>query len=421
MKPHHNVFFYYRGARSAEGPIGYDLQLENNTTKALINRLQYGGDRTVSEFMRLAAPKMNFGSPSSIKYRLQTSPLLVQKVRHRRIVTVTSGLDAAVAPAEPVVVSTIGLGLPDALIYHLPEFAVIIESKLGSTVTEGQLNAHASAAGWPDYQRVDLTWRQIHRVFQDVREEGNRESFLLEQFSQYLEMIGVTGFTGFNRFDFDYFIEGEADYRPTLRAKLGAFGAEVWRRLPPYLQSAYPDPYIGAFKERGVRGVWLAFRPVQDESDPFRQCNLTLELNESGLSINAVVRNGRFRDKKAIGYFYRNIVADTEAFSRYLQATGKDFMLVIFRRERRGGGSPRQGDEQWWFEYSQTLNSIVPSTVPMLLELLERVEFPGVHLRREFTRREVLAMSPEQVCDDAVASIIKISPILQFLRDGSFK
>jgi hypothetical protein len=37
---HRNVFYYYKGAKQPEQKL-YDQQLENNTTKALINTLEH--------------------------------------------------------------------------------------------------------------------------------------------------------------------------------------------------------------------------------------------------------------------------------------------------------------------------------------------------------------------------------------------
>lgn len=44
--PHHNIFYFYRGPESKEkkkdlDSISMDIQIENNTTKALINVLKY--------------------------------------------------------------------------------------------------------------------------------------------------------------------------------------------------------------------------------------------------------------------------------------------------------------------------------------------------------------------------------------------
>ena len=42
--PYQNIYYYYRGPRakgSAKTKRSYDIQLENNTTKALINTLKH--------------------------------------------------------------------------------------------------------------------------------------------------------------------------------------------------------------------------------------------------------------------------------------------------------------------------------------------------------------------------------------------
>src|SRR4030042_5713107 len=50
--PHKNIFYYYRGPSSRENEeIIYDRQIEDNTTKALINCLEYSSRNLLEHFL----------------------------------------------------------------------------------------------------------------------------------------------------------------------------------------------------------------------------------------------------------------------------------------------------------------------------------------------------------------------------------
>jgi hypothetical protein len=54
-RPHHNVFFYYRGPSARESRQEgerYPQQVEDNSTKALVNVLQHGGPDVARGFLR---------------------------------------------------------------------------------------------------------------------------------------------------------------------------------------------------------------------------------------------------------------------------------------------------------------------------------------------------------------------------------
>ena len=57
--PHHNVFFYYRGptpARAGRRASATTQQVEDNSTKALVNVLELSGADVVASFLRRFAP-----------------------------------------------------------------------------------------------------------------------------------------------------------------------------------------------------------------------------------------------------------------------------------------------------------------------------------------------------------------------------
>jgi hypothetical protein len=82
-RPHHNVFFYYHGPSARESRQEgerYPQQVEDNSTKALVNVLQHGGPDVARGFLRRFAPALGDGlqpgvSPELFLQRGPTGPL----------------------------------------------------------------------------------------------------------------------------------------------------------------------------------------------------------------------------------------------------------------------------------------------------------------------------------------------------------
>jgi hypothetical protein len=65
-RPHHNVFFYDRGPSARESRQEgerYQQQVEDNSTKALVNVLQHGGPDVARGFLRRFAPALGRPPP----------------------------------------------------------------------------------------------------------------------------------------------------------------------------------------------------------------------------------------------------------------------------------------------------------------------------------------------------------------------
>lgn len=418
MKPHQNIFFYYRGPRSGRETAAYDTQLENNTTKALINLLEHGGPDILAAFLRLIDPKLATSEAvRRSKMRLQAEATMLSEVNHRWLITITADSTAR-DDLNPI--STRVRSLPDALIYWLPHFGIIIESKVSASLSEGQLRMHTEGAGWRRHKRRDLTWADVYNAFGELARLNERDAFLVSQFRQYLELVTMAPFTGFSQYDFDFFVGGEEDYRPVLRKKLTDFGELVYAALPKRLRDKYNEgPYLGRIVSGNPRGAWLGIRKVQDKSDPFRNCNFTIELEESALSFNAVIRNGKAADKwQPIGVFYDHVSRNPDALVQYFGSLGSEYRLIIFRREGKDGGRILPGSENWKLEYIQRLDCVIPETVPMLLGLLRSIRYPGIHLRRELPRGTVMSMSPDELLNEGVSAIERLYPFLRYLESG---
>jgi len=67
--PHHNIFYFYRGPKKDKENGTIDFQLENNTTKALLNTLYHSDPNVCKDFIYQFLDISI--EPSSVNYALQ--------------------------------------------------------------------------------------------------------------------------------------------------------------------------------------------------------------------------------------------------------------------------------------------------------------------------------------------------------------
>ena len=204
--PHQNIFYYYRGPSSKGDDTLFDIQVEDNTTKSLINIIELchdiGSDELLYAFIReIGAPKRPVTG-----FKLQKS---LERSR------------------------------PDAVI-DLSDYTVHIESKVGAAVDLGQIRRHLKDIGSQDRLVVIsnkvgdgellkeihdtrvayLRWADIHRICLQIIStiRGDRKNshivHLIKQFIDYLEVIVMTDFCGFKEADFDFWVDPNPNYVP---------------------------------------------------------------------------------------------------------------------------------------------------------------------------------------------------------------
>jgi hypothetical protein len=88
--PYQNVFFYYRGpSTKALDESAMDRQLEDNTTKALINVLEHSEASLTASFLTkvLGEPVIAKGAP--FVHSLQGADRSARRARRRRLVAIS--------------------------------------------------------------------------------------------------------------------------------------------------------------------------------------------------------------------------------------------------------------------------------------------------------------------------------------------
>lgn len=202
--PYKNIFFYYRGP-SLRNSYAEDTQIEDNTTKALINTLEASDKRLLDTFLKVF--EIKYDAFSRIKYDLQ-----VAKSNSRP--------DAAITLGDLEILIECKVKIPltrEQLLHHLREinggYLLCITNK-----KEDEIIVHALK----DKRIRFILWSEVYIIFEDFLKtiEDENSKFVIKQFLEYLEIINMSPFTGWNKKDFEAFLNIELDTNKELRLRV---------------------------------------------------------------------------------------------------------------------------------------------------------------------------------------------------------
>ncbi|MCX6997598.1 MAG: hypothetical protein NTV49_11045 [Kiritimatiellaeota bacterium] len=287
---HSNVFYYYRGASLSEDQ--QERQLEDNTTKALINTLEHCDPSLCQTFLTHVLERCvtNPDADSPTCWYLNTNTefrFLLQRA------TLPGGgmmgkpkrLLLALVPRKhqedsQSCFTAESVSRPDAWIYG-DGFAVLIESKVVGGLNAGQMERHRGILS-PDGvkpREARMTWAEVFHCFSNMQKNLNeRDQWLVGQFIQFLEWSGMAGFTGFKKELFDYFRNpGDEDERKWVRESMTAFGERVSAKIKDL---GYPKYDVGNL-HRQDEHCWVAF----GKQDYRNQAHQTVAVNSNGIDV----------------------------------------------------------------------------------------------------------------------------------------
>ena len=206
--PYQNIYYYYRGPTakgSAKTKKLYDIQLENNTTKALINTLIHCNPIICQDFL-IEMLKIPIES-NDFKYLLQTQTIGEQKIKTRpnRIIWVICSKAKCLKEIKlPKKIPPLSLekSLPDAWIWN-DNAVILVESKTHTPVDIDQLIRHREFLTL-DSDLIVSHWEEIHTYFINFiktnKTISGKDRFLIQEFSKYLELVSLSSFSGWNNY-----------------------------------------------------------------------------------------------------------------------------------------------------------------------------------------------------------------------------
>lgn len=414
--PHQNIFFYYRGPSNKNIDLAYDPQIEDNTTKSLINVLEFLHEVQSGILIELLLKKLSLSRRTVLSFALQ------------------HGRESS---------------RPDALIC-LDGYNIFIESKVRADLYVDQLNRHLAHINTQDYllvisnDRNDslclnqiqnkkllfLTWADIHKLcleaLDQIKSDTKAEAVFhfLKHFADYLEVVVMTEFTGFKDEDFGFWVDKNPYYVPILKRKLEALAEIIKDNLPKTISRVYSITKVGnvSTSVKDERFAWVAIKKPENRHDIFNQCNFTLEVSKISLDINTVIRNGHVTDKKKpVGIFYDKLEKHSDVFLGLIGKIRRDARIVISKRLPKTGNRMMPGNEKWVGFFDMRLKDIAwDKDVIYLMEILKKADIapamPGVHIRYSIERGAKILVDPEALEKEIVETIIDFQPILRFLE-----
>ena len=380
-----------------------DRQLEDNTTKALINVLEHSAASLTASFLTTVLAEPVAAKGGRFVHSLQGADKTARGAKRRWLVPISMlGSEGVIEDAfeDPLAVGRI-----DAAIARNDDLLVVFEVKVGSgRLGRLQLDQHAKTWGIAKRARRYVRWEEVYDWCEAELRAGHDAvtTFLLSQFLEFLELTGLSPFRGLREEDFEFFITREPERQVIVKDRLSALGAAVLDALGPAERAALGVIHIGQIRDGGH--AWLCTHYGEDV------VNLTIELHVDELQVNVVGWN---RDQ-------------ARRFEQWLDHGGfntlktlVDHQLVIFERSAYNIEKRGQGKRPWW--QREKYRTVAERDAPRVTEawVIGRVppaserswQKPGFHLRRRWPRAEVV-LARERIVSEVADGFRAMLPLV---------
>jgi hypothetical protein len=395
---HHNVFYFYRGAKEAEPDR--ERQLENNTTKALINTLEHGGKEVQIAFLKW----LELNPCGEVKLKLQKKTIGDEKIHRKsqRLLLGITPLESDKLLSDPC---THDDSLPDAWIYG-DNFVVLVESKVVGCLSEDQMERHLRKLNTDPHhppRQMNLTWAMIHHFFSGLppKQEGEKK-WIVDQFTQYLEYTNMADFIGFKGEMFDFFFTtDDEEIRVWVRDTLGSFGKKVLTDLKQ-IDSFYQDCEVGTLHLKNNH-AWVAFGP---SSPKYRNyAHQTIAINAQGIDVFVNVEL-----KSASDRLKDRIHQDGQSFRKLLSELESDPSLCIQIEERIQRQASLHDNHPVANIQIRYINNptVGAEGFDYLQKIIEKIHLPSMAIKRHIPRKQVLALSQKDQGLSLIKEVVSI-------------
>ncbi|HBO45422.1 MAG TPA: hypothetical protein DD670_16115 [Planctomycetaceae bacterium] len=425
---HHNIFYFYGGAHPTVQD--HERQLENNTTKALINTLQFCNSVVAIRFLKW----LGLTATKPVLYELQRASIRqgrIENKRHRMLLGLVPLKKTENHSSSSDPQSIDGDSLPDAWIYG-SDFVVLIESKVVGRLHEDQMAKHYARL-LPDKghkpQREERTWADIHRFFMEVvsQDSGNmlseKDTWIIGQFTRYLEWIGMADYIGIKPEMFDHFAarldNRSDDTRQWISKSMRAFGEKVRDRLCELPIPFYTHCLPGTLKLRDDH-CWVALGP----KDLKKVAHQSLSLGADGLEVFVNIEM-----KALVKKLNKRIGEDRQTFRKIVTQLPRPFYILVQEKEHKQAmlykphkiaqfdvgdrDDPRKGS------YGLADTALGTRGFDYLEMLLAQIPLLDFSVRKHLERNAVLELSQgsAEALVETVADVMKqLHPLIEFVH-----
>jgi hypothetical protein len=412
---YHNIFYYYRGPKDSDR--NRERQLEDNTTKALINTLQHGGKEARIAFLKW----IGIDNPKNIRFELQKKTI-GKGVIARKSKRILLALIPTKSKITKLNETDNKDSRPDAWIYG-DDFVVLIESKVVGYLDSNQIRYHFQKLKFnednlPIFE--ERTWADVYCMFSEFSSNiVGKNNWLINQFKQYLEFCNMTEFTGFEKEIFDFFFihDGE-ETKQWVRETVKSFAEIILLNLNKF-ESFYEDYDVGSLRLKEMQideeenHCWAAFGPKEKKYGQF--AHQTIIINSQGIEILVNVEL-----KSAVDKLKKKVLKEKKIFIRNIKSLNLENPLCIQLQERK----QKQASI---YSYHQILKieadylkdeELGKYAFEYLVKMLKKVPLPYFTIKTHISRRSVLGMKDQKkLLVDKVINIMKeFHPIIDYIN-----
>jgi hypothetical protein len=390
-----NLFWFYRGQHDPKQ--SGDTQLENNFTKALFIVLKNCGEfrkAFLSKFLRVS-------SRGDIYFDMQKSKPANFEREKKPVLFILS--QKTYEPKKKK--NKNRKSLPDGWIITENE-NVLVEVKISGLLYKDQLKRHEKIFG-KTARRVYKTWDDLAVFLKKERRgiHGEIERFLLNQFSEFLEVEGMTKFNGFNEEDLNYFKsekKEEKEEKHALRRKFTNFmkAVENDRHLPRRLK-----PYLVGNLKSYSKEIWFSI-PLR--KTPHFNIGVQLELEELSIMLSSpthLPQDGR-KFVEDINNRQTNVI---KFFKRH-----PDLTVSLYKREE-GQKKEKYKSYDLWKPLNRISVQMLNAGVIDIADIRKQFEKidsgalgkskGGINIRYSIPRAKLLKMNSKETTDETVNGI----------------
>ncbi|MBN1810991.1 MAG: hypothetical protein JXA14_04065 [Anaerolineae bacterium] len=422
---HHNIFHYYRGVQ--QSGQDRDQQWEDNTTKALINTLEHSRSTVALKFLEW----LGIAATGQVRFELQKMTISTGEIqsRSKRLLLglvpskgtkdPCAGLDKAVTEKED--------SRPDAWIYG-SDFVVLIESKVKGFLEPNQMEMHCQKlqAGTDQQPQCEVrTWAEVYQFFVGILPElSGKDEWIVEQFKQYLEGIGMAEFTGLEREIFDYFItHDDEEMRQRVKGTMQAFAEKVLGGLQAFDSSFYQSYDVGPLRFKDEY-CWVAFGPGNKGYRQWAHQTISLYAYKLDVFVNVELID-------AVGRLRKKIRQDGQAFRETVSSLPVPFSVQLEERIEK------QVTIYDYYAIAKLEADVLkkPHSRPYGLKdpqsygfryvekLLEQINLPCLSVRRRIDRHRALELSQgngDSLVDEVVGIMKAFHPLVKFINEPDY-
>lgn len=346
---HHNVFYYFRGPSKAAASAqaqeeSQHRQVEDNTTKALINLLEHAEPALTDSFVKRFVPQASREGLDERAYFLQGGPKAPAGQTWLLGLSVLGELDpkAVTTPAN-------GGSRVDAAILLPGGSLTLVETKVVEYLDPHQLARHAQEwqmpeppldqAAWVDDGPWRLArWAEVYEwasaADADIEEPVSR--FLLDQFRDYLQLVGLAPFAGFRDEHFGWLALPAGKRSWDIQAEIKAHLRTMWEAILEGLTADEAERLGEIHANQLPLDATTAAAQTNWGEDGV---NITIELTADELQVNVV---GWTAPQAGL------VEAWLAPTGRVRSDNVEDLELAVFRRRPYNYDEKGSGKRSWW-------------------------------------------------------------------------